>query len=110
METISIKDFAAFIESQPDERKINMHEFDPKFFPGRNICGCVMVHYGREILKIKEDFACGNTDFYIVYGDEAKIIAKLPFGIVSIVGSATNYQQAKERLRNLKESNPGLFA
>jgi hypothetical protein len=110
MKNISIKDFAAFIEAQPDEREIRMEQFDSKFFVGEGFCGCVMIHYGKEVLKIKESFACGNTDFLTFEGDESKVVAKLPFTIPTIVGSPENYGQAKNYLKKIKVLMPDLFA
>lgn len=55
---ITKKDLLKFIEAQPDERHIKMSEFSDTFS-----CGCVMVHYGREVLK-RKDFSCSSSCFY----------------------------------------------
>lgn len=54
MTTVTKKQIIDFINSQPADRPVDM--FNPN---SNDRCGCVMVHYGREILNIEENFTCG---------------------------------------------------
>ena len=49
---ITEQEIIDFIKSQPDDRKVDFVDN-----LSHDKCGCVMVHYGRDVLKLK-DFAC----------------------------------------------------
>ena len=55
MITITTKEIYDFINNQPPKRKIN---FKQSF--SWDSCGCLMVHYGKEVLKIHQEFSCGE--------------------------------------------------
>jgi hypothetical protein len=44
-------DLLAFIKAQPDDRPVNMEHFR-----SGSSCGCVMVHYGKEVLRLEGEF------------------------------------------------------
>lgn len=50
---VTTKEILDFIDGQPDDRPVNLNEND-----STDECGCVMVHYGKEVLGL-EDFVCG---------------------------------------------------
>jgi len=58
--TIKRQDIINFIKSQPSDRKVDMNEYKSK-----TTCGCVMVHYGKEVLDIKDEFICSSASWCI---------------------------------------------
>jgi hypothetical protein len=51
---IPFSDLKDFINSQPDDRLLNMDQ------PHSNeSCGCILVHYGKEVLQLDKSFGCG---------------------------------------------------
>jgi hypothetical protein len=53
---ISKQQIVNFIKAQPADRPVNMQEAGSSCE-----CGCIMVHYGKEVLGLKEVFFCGRT-------------------------------------------------
>lgn len=92
--TVTKKDLLKFIEAQPDERRIEMKEFSDVCS-----CGCVMVHYGREVLK-KNGFGCSNLYFYP--DDATSISCQLEGRITSLLPvnlkESLTYGELKKRL------------
>lgn len=60
MKTITDQEIVDFIKAQPDDRPVRMGQCESS-----NSCGCIMVHYGREVLHIEEPFICGEDIFRI---------------------------------------------
>jgi hypothetical protein len=58
MKTITIEEMRAYILAQPDDKPVRMREFTSE-----HNCGCLMVHYGRDVLGFR-DFSCGAVGFY----------------------------------------------
>jgi len=56
-----------FVNAQPDERPVDMREC----INSEPFCGCVMIHYGREVLKLfssKDFFGCGVAQWIVEDG------------------------------------------
>lgn len=56
--TITSQEILDFISKQPDDRPINFRENYSD-----ESCGCVMIHYGKDVLKMG-DFSCGYDTFH----------------------------------------------
>ena len=54
--------FIDFVLAQPDDRPISMADI-----ASNEDCGCVMVHFGKEVLGLK-DFAC-HFDYWYYHSD-----------------------------------------
>jgi hypothetical protein len=81
--TVTKQQIVDFINVQPASRPVNMRQNY-----SRDLCGCIMVHYGKEVLKI-DDFGCGYNDWSDAIGNEhyAKIVdEENDITIVDIVG------------------------
>jgi len=72
MTTVTRQQIIDFVRAQPNDRPVNMDENSNN----ETGCGCVMIHYGREILKLSQnDFeGCGCTVWEGFNGD---ILAKI---------------------------------
>lgn len=58
MITVTKQEIVDFINGQPQSRPVDMRE---NFFD--EPCGCVMVHYGKEMLKF-DKFGCGYKTWH----------------------------------------------
>lgn len=72
MEIITKKDLIEFIMAQPDERPIKMNESTDL-----HECGCVMVHYGVDVLK-RKGFSCGSVNFFLGEDGELASLSRAP--------------------------------
>lgn len=96
IKTITEQEIIDFIKSQPDDRKLNLvdnYSGDP--------CGCVMVQYGKDVLKIQENFACCYRYITLVVGQEEQHVASLDKHIVDIIGKA-NWNSLPDTYGELK--------
>jgi hypothetical protein len=58
MKIITAEELLAFAKKQDTARIVNMMQND-----SASECGCLMVQYGKEELKIKKRFTCGYSGF-----------------------------------------------
>jgi hypothetical protein len=64
-QNVSTIDFCNWVLAQPDDRKVNMGHTK-----GTDDCGCLMVQYGLEVLKITPHLiSCGTKVIMPFYGD-----------------------------------------
>jgi hypothetical protein len=84
IKNITEQEIIDFIKSQPDDRAVDFADN-----LSHDKCGCVMVHYGRDILNLK-DFACSFTNIgtFTHQGEEVPQ-ASLEKNIREIVGLET---------------------
>lgn len=68
---VRFEQFVVFVEMQPANRPINVHEFNSD-----DLCGCPLVHYGREVLKLTVPFACCSCSWMSSTSTDLKVIAK----------------------------------
>lgn len=66
MKLISRKEFVDWIMEQPDDRPVDMGSS----FSSDTSCGCLMVQYGREVLRMNNYFSCGFSRFIARADDE----------------------------------------
>ncbi len=109
--TITFQELAAFINSQPDEREINMSSN-----MGCEVCGCILVHFTKEnipenILNKTPSWGCGyDSSGGSIYPDGTNVetVFHLEFDVAddyittcaSFAKRVHNYKQAKEILKN----------
>jgi len=86
-----------FVFAQPRERRVNMGEpFSD------NSCGCVMVHYGKEKIGLKEYFSCSSL--YI--GEEHAIDSSCGiFRLLDVTSRNYNYGQIQDILTEKGKSS-----
>lgn len=59
MKIVEISDFLEWIKTKPDDHQFRMFQTE-----GKSSCGCLMVQYAREVLKLPDDLiACGYMFF-----------------------------------------------
>jgi len=63
MKKVTTQNLVDFIFAQPRDRKVKMEEAS-----SHDPCGCLMVQYGKEELKIKESFTCGLDNWTTTHG------------------------------------------
>lgn len=93
---ISIEDIKDFIFKQSDDRPLNMTENK-----SYNDCGCIMVHYGKDILNIKEPFSCGAArigENFHIYGGLCKLHWTVANWFVNYEASPKTYGELKKFL------------
>jgi len=85
---VTLQDIVDFILKQPDERVVCMGDAmwrTDALFNKLKGHGCLMVHFGTEVLGLREDFNCGNREWYRlknahgepVHGSVEKVFAKI---------------------------------
>lgn len=79
MITITREELEDFIMAQSPDRPVNMDEYTSNYE-----CGCVMVHYGKELLGF-DDFKCMSYGFYSKINN--KELAFLTTGIGTIINT-----------------------
>jgi hypothetical protein len=67
MKTITAEELLEFAKSQDQSRVVDMSQ-NSSYSP----CGCLMVHYGKEKLKLTKPFVCGDN-FFNSYSQEFRI-------------------------------------
>jgi hypothetical protein len=60
MKTITKQELIDYINSQPDDKRVDMRQCSVL-----GNCGCVMVQYSKEILNITDPFWCGYHVIYV---------------------------------------------
>ena len=63
MKKVTTQEIVDFIFAQPRDRKVEMKEAS-----SCDSCGCLMVQYGKEELKIEESFVCGLDNWTTPHG------------------------------------------
>ena len=88
MITVTKQQIVDFINAQPASRRVNMSQNY-----SYESCGCVMVHYGKDVLKL-DNFGCGFNRWHISGADMNECYAGIlnedddyDLTIVDIVGS-----------------------
>jgi len=93
--TVKVEDFKQWVMSQPDDKKVDMLESDSTY-----PCGCTMVQYGKEVLKIDEDFKVGSYSWFgesrYIFENEVEI-TKIFYWNRAV--RVTNYGALKETMR-----------
>ena len=56
MITVTKQELIDFVDAQPDDRHIDFQQFY-----STEDCGCLMIHFGKEVLNIKGRFYCDNS-------------------------------------------------
>jgi hypothetical protein len=84
---ITEQEIIDFIKSQPDDRKVDFVDN-----LSHDKCGCVMVHYGRDVLNLK-DFACSYLTIKSYPNEKEHVEASLEKNIKEIVGLETWHRQ-----------------
>lgn len=99
MKIVKEEDLLEFVMRQPDNRRVNMDNN-----VSDDACGCVMVDYGREVLKL-EKFGCGFSAWEVL--GRTEILAKIEtgesiFGLLKLpLGcNVTTYGEIKQKMRN----------
>jgi hypothetical protein len=77
MKIVTAAQLLEFIKMQPDDRKVDL--FDNT---SNDKCGCIMVHYGKDILGIRKHFECGASSWF----DFDSTLAELDTCIDDIIG------------------------
>ena len=98
---VTKEEILKFIEAQPDDREVYMGDN----FSNRR-CGCIMIHYGKEVLNIKNRFGCGFSSWELFNNDDDDDLvcyADMDFPITDIaqLDFQGTYGELKNRL-NLK--------
>lgn len=91
---VTKQEIVEFIMAQPAERPLNMFES-----LSSDICGCPMVHFGREVLHIKEKFSCLLKTWSIELQPYAQIEDGDIFAIVETWQGTKTYGDIQARLR-----------
>lgn len=102
MEMLTKQQIYDFVNSQPDDREVNMfhYHFEQK-------CGCVMVHYAKDVLGYEEPIA-GSAFIIDLKNSNNEIFAKDDdFYIQYIIPSEEwinihTYKDLKEIIKKLK--------
>lgn len=68
MRTVTKQELIDFVDAQPDDRPVDFNQFY-----SIEDCGCLMVHFGKEVLKLKGRFSCDNTRWIV----EGNVLAHL---------------------------------
>ena len=78
--TVTVEQIRAFIKAQPDDRPLKFDEC----ISDRG-CGCVMVHYGKEVLQLECDFSCTFDLWERTYGsNDGTVLAVIETSILNI--------------------------
>ena len=70
MQYITMKEMREYILSQPDEKPVNMKVNHSPV--GSEQCGCLMVQYAHEVLKL-DDVNCGMNSIHNRRGKQAHV-------------------------------------
>lgn len=93
MKTVTKQELRDFIFAQDDDREVKMNESDTNCE-----CGCIMVHFGKEQLRIEESFRCGTVT---IQNEHRKDLAMLSetggFICKCILDNTTTYKDVKEK-------------
>lgn len=88
------QDLIEFINKQPDERPINMRES-----ASSHDCGCLLVQYGRDELKLPGVWGCGYT--HILAQEHIEFDRQTLSFIKQLLHlSPTNYKQIKDFIKS----------
>lgn len=60
MRIVTKQELIDFVDAQPDDRPVDFNQFY-----SIEDCGCLMVHFGKEVLKLKGRFSCDNTRWIV---------------------------------------------
>jgi len=93
---VTKQEILKFIEAQPDDREVYMADN----FSHRR-CGCIMIHYGKEVLNIKNRFGCGFSSWELLDNDDDNdrvCYADMDFPIDEI--APLNFQGTYGELKN----------
>lgn len=88
--TISCEDFIKFIMEEEPDKKIAMKQMDSS-----NKCGCIMVHYGKEMLHL-DNFMAGCMTIGANHRLEKPLNSFIPVDYEETI----TYGQLQERIRN----------
>ena len=55
MRIVTKQELIDFVDAQPDDRPVNF-----KQFYSTKDCGCLMIHFGKEVLNLTNQFWCDN--------------------------------------------------
>lgn len=99
MKKITKQEVIDFIKSQPNDREVNMQGSNSD-----HECGCVMVHYGKDVLNMG-NVSCGYYDFisFSEDGSGHSVDATLEESIDSIVGDSVWRQKGEITYGEVKE-------
>lgn len=56
MRIVTKQELIDFVDAQPDDRPIDFQQFY-----STEDCGCLMIHFGKEVLNLKGRFYCDNS-------------------------------------------------
>ena len=60
MRIVTKQELIDFVDAQPDDRPVNFQQFY-----STEDCGCLMIHFGKEVLKLNGRFSCDNTRWMV---------------------------------------------
>jgi len=96
---IEFSDFSDFIISQNDDRNINMGE-SSFLKENKPYCGCVMVHYAVERLKLS-NIICGMLEVYNYDAEESTMLDEKGITFIRhcVHNDIRTYKEAKKIIK-----------